>query len=212
MSSKSSVTSWASNVKSWFSSYASYSAFYYIGKDVIDGFNRGINDFYDLTLPYMRKWAKEAEREFKKELDSNSPSKVYMGIGKDTVLGYNLGIESTMNSTSDVINEWADSFTNITPTLSFGVDTSALKYYDSDSFAKSVSASVTSKASVTTDGFEEGLIEFYREYIEPTMAQMAADMRRQADKNEQTVVQIGNRVVSDAVNTQRKANGYVFAK
>lgn len=42
--------------------------------------------------------------------------------------------------------------------------------------------------------------------------QMADDMRRQADKQEQTVVQIGNRVVNDAVTTQKKANGYVFAR
>lgn len=54
--------------------------------------------------------------------------------------------------------------------------------------------------------------EFYREYIEPTLSQMADDMRRQADKQEQTVVQIGNRVVNDAVTTQKKANGYVFAR
>ena len=66
--------------------------------------------------------------------------------------------------------------------------------------------------SVTATGFKEGMEEFYREYIEPTLSQMADDMRRQADKQEQTVVQIGNRVVNDAVTTQKKANGYVFAR
>lgn len=96
--------------------------------------------------------------------------------------------------------------------MSFAVDTSALRYYSSDSFAKSISANVTSNSSVAVTGFKEGMEEFYREYIEPTMSQMAEDMRRQADKNEQTIVQVGNRVVSDAVTTQRKANGYVFAK
>ena len=43
-------------------------------------------------------------------------------------------------------------------------------------------------------------------------SRIAEDMRRQADKQEQTIVQIGNRTVSDAVTTQRKANGYVFAR
>ena len=54
--------------------------------------------------------------------------------------------------------------------------------------------------------------DFYREYVEPTLREIATDAKRQADKEEQTIVQIGNRVVNDAVVTQQKANGYVFAK
>ena len=42
------------------------------------------------------------------------------------------------------------------------------------------------------------------------MNQMAEDVRRQADKNEQTIVHVGNRVITDAVSTQQKANGYRF--
>ena len=134
-----------------------------------------------------------------------------MRIGEDTILGYNLGISALGNTTKGVVNKWADSFTSVSPVMSFAVDTSALRYYSSDNFAKSVSANVTSNTSVTATGFKEGMEEFYREYIEPTMAQMASDMRRQADKNEQTVVQIGNRTVTDAVTTQQRANGYRFA-
>ena len=37
-------------------------------------------------------------------------------------------------------------------------------------------------------------------------------MKRQADKNEQTIVKIGNRTVTDAVTAQKKANGYTFVK
>jgi len=147
---------------------------------------------------------------FKDKLDSNSPSKVFERIGEDTIRGYNLGITGLGGTTKGVVGKWADSFTAVTPTMSFAVDTSALKYYDSGSFAKSVSANVTSNTSVTATGFMEGMEEFYREYVEPTMAQMASDMRRQADKNEQTVVQIGNRTVTDAVTTQQKANGFRF--
>jgi phage-related protein len=54
--------------------------------------------------------------------------------------------------------------------------------------------------------------DFYREYVEPTLAEIAADAKRQADKEEQTIVQIGNRTINDAVISQQKANGYVFAK
>ena len=110
------------------------------------------------------------------------------------------------------MDTWANSFTSVSPVMRFAVDTSALKYYTSDSFSKSVSADVTSSRNFSVTGFKEGMEEFYREYIEPTLSQMADDMRRQADKNEQTIVQIGNRTVTDAVTTQRKANGYVFVK
>ena len=210
--SKSSITTWATNIKKYFTDIVSYSTFYDIAKDVIKGFNNGINDYYGTTLPYMRKWAREAEAAFKSELDSNSPSKVFERIGNDTVIGYNMGIASLGKTTKGVVSSWADSFTSVSPVMSFAVDTSALKYYSSDSFAKDISADVTSNRSYSITGFKEGMEEFYREYIEPTMAQMAEDMRRQADKKEQTIVQIGNRTVSDAVTTQQRANGYVFAK
>ena len=42
------------------------------------------------------------------------------------------------------------------------------------------------------------------------MSQMASDMNRQANKKEQTTVQIGNKTVTDAVVTQQNANGYRF--
>ena len=210
--SKTVIESWAKDVKKWFEDIVSEDTFYDLAKDVIDGFNNGINKFYKNTEPYMEKWANAAIKAYKEALDSHSPSRVFMGIGEDTVLGYNLGIASMGDTTADVVTSWADSFTSVSPTMSFAVDTSALKYYDSDSFAKSVSANVTSNSSVTATGFKEGMEEFYKEYIEPTVMQMAEDMRRQADKKEQTIVQIGNRVVSDAVTTQQKANGYSFAK
>jgi len=209
---KSGMVSFANTVKNAFTGIVSYKVFYDIAKDVISGFNNGINDFYDTTRPYMRRWANDAAAAYKAALDSNSPSKRFMRIGEDTVLGYNLGIANLGGTTRGVVTDWANSFTSVSPTMSFAVDTSALKYYSSDSFAQSVSADVAAHSTVTATGFKEGMEEFYREYIEPTLSQMADDMRRQADKQEQTVVQIGNRVVNDAVTTQKKANGYVFAR
>ena len=210
--SKSSMTAWASNVKTWFTAIASSSAFYAIARDVVSGFNSGINDLYNTSRTYMRRWANDAAAAFKDALDSNSPSKVFERIGGDTVLGYNNGIANLGETTKGVVDSWANSFTSVSPVMRFAVDTSALKYYTSDSFSKSVSAEVTSNRTFSVTGFREGLEEFYREYIEPTLSQMADDMRRQADKNEQTIVQIGNHTVTNAVTTQRKANGYVFVK
>ena len=60
--------------------------------------------------------------------------------------------------------------------------------------------------------FRRALADFYVEYVQGTMSQMATDMNRQANKKEQTTVQVGNRVITDAVRTQEEANGYRFAK
>ena len=59
-------------------------------------------------------------------------------------------------------------------------------------------------------GFKKAMADFYTEYVQGTMNQMATDMNRQANKREQTTVQIGNRTITDAVEIQRDANGYSF--
>ena len=59
-------------------------------------------------------------------------------------------------------------------------------------------------------GFKRAMADFYMEYVQGTMNQIADDMNRQANKKEQTTVQIGNRTITDAVQTQRDANGYSF--
>jgi hypothetical protein len=64
----------------------------------------------------------------------------------------------------------------------------------------------------TDDSMATTLREFYREYVEPTLREIATDAKRQADKEETTIVQVGNRTINDAVVTQQKANGYVFTK
>ena len=60
--------------------------------------------------------------------------------------------------------------------------------------------------------FRRALADFYVEYVQGTVSQMATDMNRQANKKEHTTVQVGNRVITDAVRTQEEANGYRFAK
>ncbi len=53
--------------------------------------------------------------------------------------------------------------------------------------------------------------DFYRDYVEPSITRMVNATETQARKDEHPVVQIGNRTITDAVATQQKANGYVFA-
>lgn len=209
--SKSALTVWATNVKTWFSNVASFNAFYNIAADTVNGFNSGINKFYYTSRYYMRKWANDSTSAFKQELDSNSPAKVFERIAGDTVTGYNNGIVNKGKSTQKVITNWTNSFLKTNPIMKFDIDTSALKYYRSDSFSKDFSANVTSNRSYSITGVKEEVEEFYHEYIEPLITSIAEDVRRQADKKEKTVVQIGNRTISEAVTTQQKANGYVFA-
>ena len=63
---------------------------------------------------------------------------------------------------------------------------------------------------ISYEGFRRALTDFYEEYVQSTMSQMASDMNRQANKKEQTTVHIGNKAVMDAVVTQQNANGYRF--
>lgn len=66
--------------------------------------------------------------------------------------------------------------------------------------------------SFSSDSFSRAMREFYQEYVEPTLREIAEDTKRQADKDEQTIVQVGNRTINDAVVTQQRANGYTFVK
>ena len=63
---------------------------------------------------------------------------------------------------------------------------------------------------ISNESMARTMREFYKEYVEPTLREIASDTKRQADKEEQTIVQIGNRTITDAVVTQKRANGFVF--
>ena len=81
-----------------------------------------------------------------------------------------------------------------------------------NSLANTVYASseVSRDNSGSDDMWYRNIRAFYHEYLEPTLKDIANDTKRQADKHEQTIVKIGNRTVTDAVTTQRDANGYRF--
>lgn len=96
-------------------------------------------------------------------------------------------------------------------TQTLALDTSELQSYDAQDLTQSVFADIDLSTDDSGMSFQEAMEAFYREYVQPTMNQMAEDMRRQADKEEHPVVQIGNRTITDAVETQRRANGFRFA-
>lgn len=208
---KSNMQTFASNVKSWFTGTVSYSSFYSIASDVISGFKNGIGNLYSTCKNTIKSWGSDIIDWFKGVLGINSPSKVFYEMAGFSVEGFNNGFSFLGKSTKGVVSSWADSFTAVTPTMSFAVDTSALKYYNGNSFTKAVSANVSANSNFSIDTshvreeFREAVLEALNE------SRLAEDMRRQADKKEQTIVQVGNRTITDAVTTQQRANGYRFA-
>jgi len=207
---KDNMQTFASKVKSWFTDTVSYSSFYDIASNVISGFKNGIGNLYTTCKNTIKSWGSDIIDWFAGVLGIESPSKVFYEMAGFSVEGFNNGFNQLGTTTKGVVGDWANSFTKISPTMGFAVDTSALKYYDSASFAKGISTDVNSHHSFSAVGFAEAMQEFYTEYMEPTLLRMADDMRRQADKPESTVVQVGNRVITDAVAKQQKANGYSF--
>lgn len=66
--------------------------------------------------------------------------------------------------------------------------------------------------STSNENIAVTIRDFYIEYVEPTLKEIAHDTKKQADKEEQTLVQIGTRTITDAVVAQQKANGFSFVK
>ena len=199
-------------MKEWFQSENSSSSWGTIAKNIVDGFANGVTSWASRCKNAVVSWGKSVLNWFEDTLDINSPSKVFYKIGGFAVAGFNNAIAQVGKTTRSVVGEWANSFTNITPTMAMAVDTSALRYYDSDAFARTISSNVETNSEISSTGFKQAMEDFYREYVEPTLNQIAEDTRRQADKDEHPIVQIGNRVITDAVDVQTKANGYRFTK
>lgn len=66
--------------------------------------------------------------------------------------------------------------------------------------------------SYSDDNISRSMRDFYKEYVEPTLKEIASDTKKQAEKQEKTIVQIGNRTITDTIVQQQKANGFVFNK
>lgn len=210
---KGAMTSLADFVKTSFShpnGRSLKSMFEDIGRDVMEGFKSGLEKAKKFVGDTVDKVTSFVTKRTRHNFDSHSPSRVFIGIGHDVVDGLRVGIESTTPEVLDTIDSMTAEMAKAQPRLEYQVDTSKVKFSDNSSLMGVATGSVTKQTDVAVSGFKEGMVEFYREYMEPTMREMAGDMKRQADKKEETVVQIGNRTVHDAVIEQREANGYSF--
>ena len=188
--------------------------FYSYGASIVGDFCNGVGSMMGVVWNTVSSWGSNIINSLKNALKSGSPSRIMVAEGKNTVYSFNLGLMADMDSTSGYVTDWVNSFKNIKPELAYGfsVDTSALDYYSADRYVKALESQVTTQSTVTATGFKDGMEAFYKDYVEPTIIRMADDVRRQADKAESTIVQIGNRTITDAVITQRSADGYSFVR
>ena len=213
------VKGWATSVASWFrlpGKKTLVSEFTDIGKAVINGFITGIGnqELWSLAQSKIREFASSIMASAKAELQIHSPSRKFKEIGQFVVEGFNIGLSSTMAKTYSLMDEWVERVNHYEPELSLG--TSGFNSLKGGSYTNRVLAehiyeqSSSYNSNHSSDSMGRTMREFYREYVEPTLKEIANDTKRQADKSEKTVVQIGNRTVTDAVIEQREANGYSF--
>ena len=114
------------------------------------------------------------------------------------------------------MDDWAERIGEYKPKLT--VDTSRITPPDVDSYYtnKVLARHVYEEAETANNRTNRGneiarvLREFYKDCMERSFNEIASNTKRQADKAEKTVVQIGNKTVTDAVITQRNADGYSF--
>lgn len=211
---KSNMNTFGSQVKSWFGEYASYNSFYNVASDVVNGFKNGIGKLYSTCKRTISSWGSSIINWFKDKLDVHSPSRIFRDIGMFTVEGFNSGITGNRKSTQGIMSKWFDSFMVDVPRLAFTVDTSAIDSFSPRATAYDMQAQVQSNYNSTVMTDDSTMREVMKEAMLEALntSNMAVDMKRQADKEEQTIVQVGNRTVTDAVVTQQKANGYTFTK
>lgn len=219
---QSSITTWASNVKTWFSDTASVSSFQGFAKNVIHGFRDGINSFYRDCEDAVKSWASKVTDWFKEKLDINSPSKVFEQFGLYTVQGFNKGINNAGKTTKKAVSGWLAPLDNVAVNTrlsindtdlracraNYGEDFSrdiSVQRYTHDSISGAVQAAIVADNPLTA-AFKE-IAEIV---IVPAIQNVETQARRQADKNEQTIVEIGGRTITDAVREQKSRNGFSF--
>ena len=219
---KSSITTWASNVKTWFSDTASVSAFQGFAKNVIHGFRDGINSFYKDCENAVKSWAGKVSDWFKEKLDINSPSKVFEQFGLYTVQGFNKGINAAGESTKKAVSGWLAPFDNVSINPRLSINDAALKDYRvnyGEDFNRDISvqrythdsiSGAVQAAIVADNPLTAAFKEIAEIVIVPAIQNVETQARRQADKNEQTIVEIGGRTITDAVREQKSRNGFSF--
>ena len=217
-----SITTWANKVKSWFSDTASVSSFQGFAKNVIHGFRDGINSFYRDCEDAVKSWASKVTDWFKEKLDINSPSKVFEQFGLYTVQGFNKGINNAGKTTKKAVSGWLAPLDNVAVNTRLSIndtDLRACRANYGEDFSRDISVqrythssiSGAVQATIVTDNpITAAFKEIAEAVIVPAIQGVEVQAKRQADKNEQTIVEIGGKTITDAVREQKSRNGFSF--
>ena len=217
-----SITTWANKVKSWFSDTASVSSFQGFAKNVIHGFRDGINSFYRDCEDTVKSWASKVTDWFKEKLDINSPSKVFEQFGLYTVQGFNKGINNAGKTTKKAVSGWLAPLDNVAVNTRLSIndtDLRACRANYGEDFSRDISvqrythnsiSGAVQAAIVTDNPLTAAFREIAESVIVPAIQNVETQAKRQADKNEQTIVEIGGKTITDAVREQKSRNGFSF--
>ena len=88
---------------------------------------------------------------------------------------------------------------------------SQMSYHPSNALSRTVDADSSAARRSSEGSMYADMRDFYRDFVEPSVNRMVAATEKQADKEEQTIVEIGGRRITEAVEKQQNANGYKFA-
>lgn len=225
---QSTMNTFASSVKTWFEKpdgTTLVSKFMDIGKNVIQGFIDGVNSLWDTAMEKIKAFGKSIISKGKEGTEEHSPSRAFKQIGAYVVEGFNIGVDSKKESTRNVMESWLDfSDMNINLGTRLKINDSALKEYSNNygsnftneaivqRVTREVSTRGTVQATLNSGG---GLKDAIKEALDDlgittAVNDISRNTKTQADKKEQTIVEIGGKTVTDAVTTQRNANGYSF--
>lgn len=217
-----SITTWANKVKSWFSDTASVSSFQGFAKNVIHGFRDGINSFYRDCEDAVKSWASKVTDWFKEKLDINSPSKVFEQLKLYTVQGFNKGINNAGKTTKKAVSGWLAPLDNVAVNTRLSIndtDLRACRANYGEDFSRDISvqrythnsiSGAVQAAIVTDNPLTAAFREIAESVIVPAIQNVETQAKRQADKNEQTIVEIGGKTITDAVREQKSRNGFSF--
>lgn len=225
---QSTMNTFASSVKTWFEKpdgTTLVSKFRDIGKNVIQGFIDGVNSLWDTAMEKIKAFGKSIISKGKEGTEEHSPSRAFKQIGAYVVEGFNIGVDSEKESTRKVMESWLDfSDMNINLGTRLKINDSALKEYSNNYGSDFTNEAIVQRVTreVSTNGAVQatlnsggGLKEAIKEALDDlgittAVSEISKNTKTQADKKEQTIVEIGGKTVTDAVTTQRNANGYSF--
>lgn len=179
------------------------SAFENAADNIADGFINGLERAKYKMLDAVRNVANEVQETFRNAMEIHSLPRVSERFGKYTVQGYAQGIDEEKGTATDklkgLIREAIDAM-NRHPNPN---DNSDYQNVYNNSMS-----SLVYKVDVS-DG-NNNFAEYFNENVLPIIKGIADDTKRQADKREETVLQISGKEVAKAVKAQQDADGYAF--